>query len=110
MKKAVVKKEHRSNYPNPLKLAQGTIVKIEKRETEWDGWLWCITENNLGWIPDSYVKVDGEQAEFLRDYDATELNVDVGEELTLLYEVNGWFWCQKTSGESGWVPGECLEK
>lgn len=109
MKKGKVIKEHRSVYPNPLKIAKGTVVKIEQRECEWEGWFWCITEDNEGWIPEPYVKVDGNRAEFLRDYDATELNVDAGEELTLLYELNGWFWSQKESGESGWVPGECLK-
>lgn len=109
MKKAVVTKAHQSNYPNPLKISKGTVVAIERRETEWDGWLWGITQNNQGWIPESYLQVDGERAEFLKDYDATELNVAVGEKLSVLYELNGWHWCEKENGEAGWIPGECLK-
>jgi len=45
----------------------------------------------------------------VRDYDATELTVEVGEELTALAEHSGWFRCRTDTGSLGWVPAENVE-
>jgi hypothetical protein len=44
-----------------------------------------------------------------RDYDATELSVEVGEKLTMGEEESGWAWCTNREGRRGWVPLEHLE-
>jgi hypothetical protein len=46
----------------------------------------------------------------LRAYDATELSVIISEELTILDEESGWFWCRHEDGRLGWVPKECVER
>jgi uncharacterized protein YgiM (DUF1202 family) len=40
----------------------------------------------------------------LRDYDATELTVEPGEEVTILGRESGWGWCVNQQGQKGWVP------
>ena len=109
MKKAAVIKAHRSNYPDPLKLSHGEKVLVRQKETEYPGWIWCETSDNKGWIPESYVDGDNGNAVVTRDYDATELNVDEGDLLIVHYELNEWAWCEKDTGDMGWVPLECLE-
>jgi hypothetical protein len=44
-----------------------------------------------------------------RDYDATELSVEAGDELAVLGEEGGWLWCASARGERGWVPVEVTE-
>jgi hypothetical protein len=46
----------------------------------------------------------------LRDYDATELSADVGEELAASQEESGWIWCTNRAGRTGWVPLDNVEE
>ncbi|MBN1211801.1 MAG: SH3 domain-containing protein [candidate division Zixibacteria bacterium] len=103
-------KAYRSAYPDPLIIKAGEVLTIENRESEWAGWTRCINKNGKdGWIPDSCLETRGNKATALRDYDATELTVDHGEELIVVNKEAGWFWCENQDGQTGWVPGECLE-
>ena len=110
MKKIKVIKQYRSNYPNPLKLSKGESVEIGIHEEEYPGWKWGITgDGNKGWIPEAYLKIEGTTGTLTRDYDATELGVDVGDELVFILEESGWIQCITEAGSIGWVPKECLE-
>lgn len=97
-------------FPNPLVLGAGQELAISDRESEWPGWLWCTTpEGSSGWVPESYVARQGETATLRRDYDATELSVRAGEELTIEWEESGWLWCANRAGQRGWVPANYVE-
>lgn len=98
-------KSYSSAYPNPLKLCKGEAVTIAEKDCEWDGWLWCTDTNGLqGWVPESYIDRDGESGTLLRDYDATELSVDIGEIIEVLNEESGWLQCRRSDGSVGWIP------
>jgi SH3-like domain-containing protein len=98
-------KAYSSAYPNPLMLRKGAIVTISEKDCEWDGWLWCSDSNDLqGWVRKSYVDIDGDSGRMLRDYNATELSVTVGENIEVLAEESGWLQCQKSDGKTGWIP------
>ncbi len=56
-----------------------------------------------------WVEIRGDSCVMKRDYDATELSVEVGEVLTVEFEESHWAWATKESGESGWVPLENLD-
>ena len=60
-------------------------------------------------MPKNWVEVEGEQCVLQRDYTATEPNVEEGETVTVLLMESGWGWATKESGQSGWVPLECLD-
>jgi hypothetical protein len=105
--KLVVVEAHKSNYPNPIGFKKGERLRTEKRDTEFEGWIWVIThDGNEGWAPVRYleVKEGTDKAVASRDYTARELDTSVGEELTLHYELNEWGWVEKTDGSCGWVP------
>jgi len=109
MTEAVVIKAYRSAYPDPLILKKGVTVKVEVRQTDWEGWLWTTTEKgNQGWVPERFVERDGGRGVLKRDYNATELTVSEGERLRVLDRESGWALCQKLSGGEGWVPEENL--
>ncbi|MDF1540293.1 MAG: SH3 domain-containing protein [Candidatus Thorarchaeota archaeon] len=106
-------KKHTSEFPVPLIMTKDDIVEGEKRETEWEGWLWCKNEVGVsGWVPESYLKsLPNEKGKYvsLQDYDAFELHADVGQELIVLYEVSCWARVRTPDDEEGWIPLENIE-
>jgi hypothetical protein len=56
------------------------------------------------WVHENWVEIDGVSCVITRDYNSTELAVDVGEVLTVEFEESGWAWVTKEGGENGWVP------
>ncbi|MFX1479001.1 MAG: SH3 domain-containing protein [Promethearchaeota archaeon] len=102
--------EYRTHFLDPLKLRKNEMVQTEKKESEWQGWIWCITKNGKeGWVPKNYLEIQGKSARLLLDYDATELNVDVGEKLEIEKEESGWIWVTNEKNKQGWIPLENVE-
>jgi uncharacterized protein YgiM (DUF1202 family) len=60
-------------------------------------------------VPENWVEKEGEPCALLRDYTATELNVEEGETVTVEFEESEWGWVTNESGRTGWVPLEFLE-
>ena len=108
----VVIKSHRTNYPNPISLVQGQsfiIGEKYKGPEHWDNWYFCTTvdKNSSGWVPAQLIQWKGTEGIAKEDYTAKELNVDEGEHLVGLKELNGWIWCQRVlTLEEGWIPKE----
>ena len=103
-------KAWRTAYPDPLGIKKGQRLTVGEKDSEWQGWAWCTdNDGKSGWVPEAYLSVKENLAEALRDYDATELTVTVGEILTVLETESGWVWAVKEDGAAGWVPRECVE-
>jgi len=102
---------HRAVYPDPLKVRTGETLRIGEVDEDNGAWAWCTGPSGKGgWMPRAYFEGDGENGTALRDYDATELSVEAGEELTVLEEEGGWVWARDSGGRFGWVPLECVEQ
>jgi len=109
-KKARVKANYTSSSLNPLYIMKGESVVVTYESDEWPGWIWCINkEGKSGWAPVNYLEITEGSAVAKRDYDATELTVREGDELKILDEESGWYWCVFGEDEKGWVPIENLE-
>lgn len=108
MKKAIVTKDHRSEYTAPFFVRAGTILIAEEKESEWEGWVWCRTPDNVyKWYPQGYIKELVEkpsQFELIRDYNAKEIPVKAGEKVTIQFEESEWAWVLDQEGNEGWVP------
>lgn len=94
-------------YPNPIKIKAGDRVTIEKWETnpDWKGWAFCVDQRGIkGWVSEKYLRIDGNSATVLRNYDATELDVKSGESVRVHFEEFGWAWVENANGSQGWVP------
>jgi len=103
--------EYQSPYSDPLVIKAGEQLAIGEKESEWSGWVWCTNQNGKSrWVPEKYVQRQGDTALALRGYEATELTVSVGEELTLGEQESGWIWCTNQEGQSGWVPADHVRK
>jgi hypothetical protein len=98
-----------SPFTEPLMLAKGERLRWEAPECEWAGWIWCTTEaGESRWVPESWVEKEGEYCVLQRPYTATELDVEEGEMVAVEFLESGWGWVTRESGQSGWVPLECL--
>jgi hypothetical protein len=47
---------------------------------------------------------DGQTGTTHAAYNAKELTVAAGQELTIEHEESGWLWCRDQQGKRGWVP------
>ena len=102
--------DYKSPYSDPLKIQKGENVQIRNKESEWPGWVWCKNiESKERWIPSSYLDIQGNLGMMLQDYEATELNVSIGEELVIEKEESGWVWVTNKEGKKGWVPMENIK-
>ena len=111
MKNAKVTVGHEPGHEQVLMAREGQRLRVVREDDEWPGWIWCVAHNGIGsWVPEPYLAVDGEWAKLLVDYDATELTVRPGDLLTLLHEVNGWWWAATANENQGWVPALKLEE
>lgn len=104
-------KAHTRSYDDPLRVRKGDLVQITKRDL-WNDrfpWVWGIADDGReGWIPEAYVEQEGEQGSLVRDYNAIELTVALGDNLTIIDDTSGWYWVQNSRREFGWVPVECV--
>jgi hypothetical protein len=103
---ATVTKDHPGGDPSPIRFGVGEILRWERRATEWAGWLWCTDSNGVaGWVPEKYVAmIDNRTCRTLREYDATELAVSVGDQVDVKFDESGWVWCTTRDGREGWIP------
>ncbi len=107
MKILKVIKSHKSEFHVPLIALKGETVQGEKRDTEYEGWLWCQNRNGVAaWVPETYLErtSDSGQFQFLKDYNSRELTIEEGQEVLVLEEDSGWAWARTTLGEEGWLP------
>ncbi|WP_232276194.1 SH3 domain-containing protein [Paenibacillus sp. 481] len=106
---------HRTEYSNPITLIKGQPIIVGEKYNgpeEWDNWYFCSTldHENGGWVPGQLIDVREAEGVILEDYTAKELDVNEGEHLVGLKELNGWIWCLRTlNSEEGWVPKENLQ-
>lgn len=105
-----VVKAYEGSSGDSLVVREGERLAFERRETEFEGWIWCVNKlGEAGWVPEAWVALEGRFCVMRRDCDSTELTVEVGEELTGAFVESGWMWARKSDGQEGWVPLECVE-
>jgi hypothetical protein len=108
MKLRVVK-PHSASFDYNVVFKRGDEVKVGREDPEMPGWYWC--ENREGvwsWIPEEYLRIDGEEGAITTDYDTGELTVEPGEVFEYVAEVKYWTLCRDRDRE-GWIPTENLE-
>ncbi len=108
MKLRVVK-PHSASFDYNVVFKRGEKVKVGREDPEMPGWYWG--ENREGvrsWIPEEYLRIDGEEGTITTDYDTRELTVEPGEVFEYVTEVKYWTLCRDRDRE-GWIPTENLE-
>lgn len=112
-KKYRVIKDYTTNYPVSILFEKDERVKVGESfedDPDWQDWVRCYgTDGREAWCPKQYLSITGDTGRFLRRYDARELSVGVGETLKIGEELNGFGYAVNGTGNSGWVPMNCLE-
>ncbi|MFX0040350.1 MAG: SH3 domain-containing protein [Promethearchaeota archaeon] len=109
--KCRVIKDYNSPYTEPLFFKKSEIVSIGEKDSEWSGWIWCTNKlGNSRWIPENYLEIHGDKGILKRDYNAVELNAQIGEEYLIKEEEAEWYWVVNQEGKSGWVPIKNVQK
>ena len=99
--------KHTSNFPNPISFKIGDELVTGIHDDEFVGWVKVTTKNgNQGWAPEQYIDMSSVPAVAIENYSANELNVDLGEILEFIHELNEWVWVKNKTGKFGWVPGK----
>ncbi len=104
---------YRSPYPEPILFCKGEEVEVGQEfidDPEWKDWVWCAGEHGIqAWVPKQYIEIRADKGVFIKDYNALELSVVVGETLRIHEIVNGFGMGEKKDGKRGWVPMKYLE-
>jgi hypothetical protein len=96
-------------YPDPIRGAAGDRLALGRRDDEYPGWVWATAaDGRAGWVPERWLRIEGESGVLLCDYTAAELPLMPGDEVSGELVLNGWLWAMNTAGECGWVPLDCL--
>lgn len=101
---------HRAPDRPAIQVQAGERVTLGDRDTEWPQFVWTALASGLGgWAPSALFDAERGQASALQDYDTRELDVAVGDVVTLHQELAGWWWATNAGGDSGWIPARALE-
>lgn len=102
--------DHDCADPEPITLRAGERMRYERRQSEWDGWLWCISDSGAtGWVPEAWLTLQGSFATLRRDYCARELTVRPGTVVAGSLIESGWLWATADGHAYAWVPLNVLE-
>jgi hypothetical protein len=107
---AVVIRDYISAYPDPIVIKKDSTAFISHCDLEYRGWVWiALASGKAGWAPQQiFTPLSANEVVCLEDYTAHELSVRSGEQITVMKSLNSWYWALNDSGESGWVPEECV--
>jgi len=96
---------------SPVCLRAGETVDLGLEDKVWAGWVWASNQEGRGtYVPvTSLERKGGDQAVVTEEFQAVDLSLGQGEEVTALREVCGWFWCRNAAGAEGWVPDYVLK-
>ncbi len=103
---ALVVTGHETEFTDPLTMSTGDALKILQRKSEeWPGWVFCESKTGKkGWVPESIVAINAENAVAQQNYDAREVSVMEGEIVRIERTESGWAWVTNMTNEAGWVP------
>lgn len=103
---ARVIEDYQVPYPDPIQANAGDEVSVDiNKKTEISGWVWCMNHaGKSGWVPKTYIEINGNQGKMLQHYNAIELTIQAGDILKVYKEESGFYWVGNQAGQQGWIP------
>ena len=97
---------HKSSYPDPVCFSPGDAVEVGRRDDKYPGWIWVKDcSGKEGWAPESKIEIHSpEKGTALSEYNARELDTQVGQQVSCLQDHEGWTWVENEDGQTGWIP------
>jgi uncharacterized membrane protein len=107
----LVAARYASRYPDPVRFRYGDRVTLGEGDPAFPGWVGVTdTGGRTGWAPESALeRRDESSAIATEDYDATELDVGVGDAVAIHRELAGWYRVSTPDGRRGWIPASALD-
>jgi len=111
-RKCRVAKDYQAEFPDAIAVEAGEAFTVSESTSAWENnpawiWVWCTDQRGKsGWVPKNIIQMDadGQTGTTPAAYNARELTVTAGQELTIEHEESGWFWCCDQQRGRGWVP------
>lgn len=98
------------HYPDPIRGVAGDRLALGRRDDEYPVWIWATNAaDRAGWVPESWLRVEGGSGILLRDYTAAELPLEPGDMVSGELVESRWLWATDTNGRTGWAPMDCLK-
>lgn len=98
-------KPWRATYSPALSVTAGQRITPARIDEEYPGWQWVVNSDGLGgWAPADIIQGD----RITTPFDTTELTVAPGDMLEPLDHRLGWTLCRTSTGQTGWLPDDCL--
>ncbi len=98
---------------DPLIIRPGDGVSVlPDRSQTWPTFVLVSTpRGERGWVPERFLRREGNHARVQQSYNTKCLTPSVGEILELVEAdvESGWLWCRNREGETGWFPILALE-
>lgn len=105
MHRFIVVKAYVAPYPDPISLAAGEPVEVQRPDTEFPGWYWCRNRlGKAGWVHHSFLQSPVGTTVAVRPYSARELTVQEGQEGEVLERLDAWLYVRLDGGAEGWLP------
>ena len=87
----MVAKDYQAEYPDPIAVEAGEMFVVSDRTSDWENnpewiWVWCTDQREKsGWVPKNLIQMnaDGQTGSTHAAYNAIELTVTAGQELTI---------------------------
>lgn len=94
-----------------MRFQVGDSLHIERQEPDQPDWFWVTGPGRRsGWVFRALLSGDSGAITGVRDYDATELDVQAGEGGEALEDADGWWLCRMSGGgRRGWIWASHLE-
>ena len=104
--RATVVETYAVQYPDPINVAAGSRVTVDRRDERFTHWLWCRAgDGREGWVPETILtSTEPGIATVIEAYEATEVPVQSGDLVDVLREFDGFAWIRRGDGRLGWVP------
>jgi SH3-like domain-containing protein len=109
--RARARESYAVQYADPIQVAAGDAVTVDRRDDQFTRWLWCRAEDGrAGWVPETILSATQPgPATVTRAYSATEVPLAAGAMVDLLEQFDGFARVRRTDGREGWVPLAVLE-
>ena len=107
---ARVVQAHNHSCPDSVSGKEGDVFLLGGlHSAEYPDFVWATAaDNRCGWIPKAFLQQDGDFGRLVRDYNAREVVVDMGEVVEILEEIGGWLWIATDDGLEGWIPAKSI--
>lgn len=92
-------------YRDPICGKRGDVFRLGHKNERDPEFIWATAaDGRCGWVPQAFLRRDGDLGRLIRNYTAQELTVDEGEIVEIQDAIGGWLWVATADGYQGWIP------